>query len=156
MRNLTPVSTAFVCLLVFAPSPAISQDVGDRLVECRKVAKPQDRLKCYDALADEMGVEAAESVDISPDAILTAVGSGDGDSELFTTTEPWRVRWETEGGILTIELRTSQGQLQAIIGNQIGAGFGESEPQEPGQWRLAMRGVGAWRIEVVPAEDGGS
>lgn len=43
----------------------------------------------------------------------------------------------------------SEGLLIDVIGQQIGEGGGRSEPQEPGTYRLAVRGLVASRVRIL-------
>src|SRR3546814_11070838 len=63
--------------------------------------------------------------------------------------EPWRLVWQNQGSLLTVELWTPQSEMLDVIGNQIGQGGGRSEVIEPGSYRLAVRGLGGWNIKVV-------
>src|SRR3546814_8908577 len=77
-------------------------------------------------------------------------GRDDWDSQPFEMTKAWRLVWQNQGSLLTVELRAEQGEMLDVIGNQIGQGGGRSEVQEPGVYRLAVRGLGGWRVQVVP------
>ena len=93
-----------------------------------------------DAVEEDGGADAARH---------SFTGRDDWDSEPFEVTQPWRVTWQNEGSLLTVELRGEQGEMLDVIGNQIGRGGGRSEVQEPGVYRLAVRGLGGWRVQVV-------
>jgi hypothetical protein len=76
-------------------------------------------------------------------------GKDDWDSQVLEVDKPWRLVWQNQGSLLTVELRSEQDELLDVIGNQIGKGGGRSESLEPGSYRLAVRGLGGWRVQVV-------
>lgn len=147
--------TIAAAMIVAAPLAAAAQTgnsedttkLADQLLYCAGLPGEQERLRCYDTLAqpllglDEGGGAAA--------ARHSFTGRDDWDSEPFEVTQPWRVTWQNEGSLLTVELRGEQGEMLDVIGNQIGRGGGRSEVQEPGVYRLAVRGLGGWRVQVV-------
>ena len=140
--------------VVAAPLTAAAQTAGpedttklaDQLVYCAGLPGEQERLQCYDALARPLlGLEEGGAAA----ALHSFTGRDDWDSEPFEVTRPWRVTWQNEGSLLTVELRGEQGEMLDVIGNQIGRGGGRSDVQEPGVYRLAVRGLGGWRVQVV-------
>jgi len=125
--------------------------LADQIVYCAGLPSETERLECYDQLAQPLlGLEKEGG---APKAAHSFTGRDDWDSPPFEITQPWRIVWQNEGSLLTVELRGEQGEMLDVIGNQIGRGGGRSEVQEPGAYRLAVRGLGGWRIQVVP-EDG--
>jgi hypothetical protein len=129
-----------------APDPEIAK----RLIACLDLAEERPRLQCYDSLVRQLAASAGNPQDQQPTAIYSLAGRDDHDSEALTIKQPWRLRWTFEGSILAIELRSQDNELVDIIGHQIGEGEGESEPLEPGVYRLAMRGIGSWSVSVEP------
>ncbi len=127
--------------------------LGDDLITCASMEDDGERLICYDKLAQPLaGLDAAEPGGAAA-ALESFTGEDDWDSEVFEVSQPWRITWQTQASILTIELHGSEGELIDVIGNQIGAGGGASGTLEPGRYSLAARGVGSWRIKVLPAEE---
>lgn len=146
---------AAVAAIVAAPLVAAAQTGGpedttklaDQLISCAGLPGEQERLECYDTLAQPLlGLEEGGA---AATALHSFTGRDDWDSEPFEVTQPWRVTWQNEGSLLTVELRGEQGEMLDVIGNQIGRGGGRSEVQEPGVYRLAVRGLGGWRVQVV-------
>ena len=130
--------------------PSLDPEVGKRLIACLDLAEERPRLQCYDSLVRQLAASAGNPQDQQPTAIYSLAGRDDHDSEALTIKQPWRLRWTFEGSILAIELRSQDNELVDIIGHQIGEGEGESEPLEPGVYRLAMRGIGSWSVSVEP------
>ena len=125
--------------------------LADQIVYCAGLPGESERLECYDQLAQPLlGLEKQGE---APQAAHSFTGRDDWDSPAFEITKPWRIVWQNEGSLLTVELRGEQGEMLDVIGNQIGRGGGRSEVQEPGAYRLAVRGLGGWRVQVIP-EDG--
>jgi len=121
--------------------------LADQLVYCAGLPTGQERLQCYDELARPLLGLADEGGDAA--ALHSFTGRDDWDSEPFEVRQPWRVAWQNEGSLLTVERLSEQGEMLAVIGNQLGRGGGRSEVQEPGVYRLAVRGLGGWRVQVV-------
>lgn len=127
--------------------PEDTTKLADQIVKCAGLTDNRPRLECYDELAQpllglEEGGEGAK-------ALHTFTGRDDWDSEAFEISQPWRAVWQNQGSLLTVELRGEQGEMLDVIGNQIGRGGGRSEVVEPGVYRLAVRGLGGWRVQVV-------
>lgn len=144
-----------VAAVIAAPLAAAAQTGGpedttklaDQLVYCAGLPGEQERLACYDELAQPLlGLEEGGG---AAAALHSFTGRDDWDSESFEVMQPWRVTWQNEGSLLTVELRGEQGEMLDVIGNQIGRGGGRSDVQEPGVYRLAVRGLGGWRVQVV-------
>lgn len=128
-----------------AAAGAEEGELAAGLATCRMTEDPTERLRCYDALA---GAEAKAGV-AEEAAVLALAGADDFDSEGFVVEEPWHLRWDSGGSILTVELREAGGELIDIIGNQIGRGEGRSTAQRPGSYSLAVRAIGDWRLWVM-------
>ncbi|MGH6948621.1 MAG: hypothetical protein ACREDZ_14915 [Kiloniellales bacterium] len=144
-------------LLLLAAAPALGQSSSEptestlaaELVDCVALDDKTERLACYDELAKPLAAVGAEAGSADPSVVQTFSGKDDWDSETFEVGRPWRAIWEIEGNILNVELLDSEGTLIDVIGQQIGEGGGRSEPQEPGTYRLGVRGLGAWRVRIV-------
>ncbi|MGF1593437.1 MAG: hypothetical protein ACFCUW_09170 [Kiloniellaceae bacterium] len=122
--------------------------LADQIVGCAGLDDEQERLQCYDALAQPLlGLD--ESTEDSPTALHGFTGRDDWDSDPIEVDTPWRLVWQNQGSLLTVELRTAQNEMIDVIGNQIGRGGGRSAVIEPGSYRLAVRGLGGWRVQVV-------
>lgn len=127
--------------------------LGDRLISCAGIEDDQDRLGCYDEVAQPLAGLDEDTAEGNANVLQSFAGEDDWDSELFEIEQPWRVTWQTKANILTIELYGPEGELVDVVGNQIGAGGGTSGTLEPGRYRLAARGVGSWQIKALPAEE---
>src|SRR3546814_11194545 len=107
----------------------------------------EDRLKCYDRLAQPLlGLETEYS---APTAAHSFTGRDDWDSQPFEMTKAWRLVWQNQGSLLTVELRAEQGEMLDVIGHQIGQGGGRSAVKESGVSSIAVRGQVGWRWAVV-------
>lgn len=120
----------------------LASPLARALLSCTEIEDRGSRLDCFDRVAEPLAQRAEQDETVFR-------GEGDWDSETLTFERPWRLVWSAEGSILTIELHDSVGQLDSIVGNQIGAGDGASDVLDPGTWQLAVRAVGAWEIRVV-------
>jgi len=145
------LTTGLLALAVAgAPGAASAEErLAAELAACSMLEDPTERLRCYDALA---GSEADAAGEVAVDdgaMLLELAGEDDFDSDGFAAEAPWHLRWESEGSILTVELRDAGGELIDIIGNQIGRGEGRSNDQPPGAYGLAVRAIGAWRLWVI-------
>jgi len=125
----------------------LASPFAQQLLSCMALDEDAARLACFDRAAAPLAAaeRAAEG-----SAVKLLQGEGDLDSKSFEMTGPWRVAWVSKGSILTIELRSGLGEVHDVVGNQIGAGEGASEVLDPGVWQLAIRGIGAWQVRVVP------
>jgi hypothetical protein len=122
--------------------------LADQIVGCAGLDGDQERLRCYDDLAQPLlGLD--ESAEDAPTALHSFTGKDDWDSEPIEIATPWRLVWQNQGSLLTVELHTAQNEMVDVIGNQIGRGGGRSAILEPGSYRLAVRGLGGWRVQVV-------
>jgi hypothetical protein len=127
--------------------PEDTTRLADQIIACAGMTGEGERLACYDQLAQPLlGLEKGEG---QAEAVHSFTGRDDWDSPPFEIARPWRLVWQNEGSLLTVELRGEQGEMLDVIGNQIGEGGGRSEVQEPGVYRLAVRGLGGWRVQVV-------
>lgn len=135
-------------LLAAGGEAAAQERLQGELAACRMLEDPTERLRCYDALAGSEA-EAGEVAAEEGAMLLELAGEDDFDSEAFVPEGDWHLRWESEGSILTVELRDATGELVAIIGNQIGRGEDRSPEQPPGEYSLAVRAIGAWRLWVI-------
>ena len=151
-----------IALVLAAAGPAWAQSrdgddttkLADEIIDCAGLDDRQERLDCYDAVAEPLlGLEAPSAGSEAPAALYSFTGKNDWDSEVLDLAAPWRLVWQNQGSLLTVELRTPQGELVEVIGNQIGKGGGRSAPLEPGSYTLAVRGLGGWRVQVVDAGD---
>ncbi|MPZ11442.1 MAG: hypothetical protein GEU89_14720 [Kiloniellaceae bacterium] len=128
--------------------------LADEIIGCSSLENKDARLECYDALAQPLlGIEEPTAED-EGSALQSFTGTDDWDSEVLEIDAPWRLVWQNQGSMLTVELWTSQNEMLDVIGNQIGRGGGRSEVLDPGSYRLAVRGLGGWRIQVVSEERG--
>ena len=126
--------------------------LADELIDCAGLAGTAERLACYDALAQPLlGLDEAATGQ-GPKALHSFTGKGDWDSEVLEIQAPWRVTWTNQGSLLTVDLLTAQEEILDVIGNQIGSGGGRSKILEPGSYRLAVRGTGGWRVQVIDAK----
>lgn len=126
-------------------------EVIERLVRCIDIEREALRLQCYDSLVQPLA-EAEVDPDFESESTFHSFsGRDDEDTEVFTTKQSWRLRWTLDGSLLTIELRGPDNALIDIVGNQIGAGHGQSEKSlPPGVYRLAVRAIGDWQVAVEP------
>jgi len=147
---------AFIAGVFIAGTSALAQTaeddttkLADEIIQCAGLESDAARLECYDELAGPlMGLEKpADSA--GPATLHSFTGKDDWDSEALDFTRPWRLVWQNQGSLLTVELRSEQGELIDVIGNQIGRGGGRSETLEPGTYRLAVRGLGGWRVQTM-------
>jgi hypothetical protein len=123
--------------------------LADQIIDCAGLSENAERLRCYDELAEPLvGIEEP-TADGSGQALHSFTGKDDWDSEVLEVDKPWRLVWQNQGSLLTVELRSEQGELIDVIGNQIGKGGGRSESLDPGSYTLAVRGLGGWRVQVV-------
>lgn len=157
---LAAVFTAALSIGALLASGAAAQSgensaskLGDDLISCAGVEDDQERLACYDEVAQPLAGLEEENAEGGSKVIESFAGEDDWDSEIFEIDQPWRVTWQTKANILTIELYGPEGELLEVIGNQIGAGGGSSATLEPGRYYLGARGVGSWQMKVLPAEE---
>ncbi|MEX0923317.1 MAG: hypothetical protein WD489_10600 [Rhodovibrionaceae bacterium] len=129
--------------------------LGDEMISCASIDDDEERLACYDGLAQPLAGldDAANEEDGAGQALHSFAGEDDWQSEVFTMEEPWRITWQTQANILTIEVYGPEGELLDVVGNQIGAGGGSSGTLKPGRYSIAARGIGSWRLKVLPAEE---
>jgi hypothetical protein len=126
--------------------------LADEIIECAGLQGDAERLQCYDGVAGPlMGLEKPADSE-GPATLHSFTGKNDWNSETLEFDGPWRLVWQNQGSLLTVELQSAQGELIDVIGNQIGKGGGRSEPLDPGSYRLAVRGLGGWRVQTVNAE----
>jgi len=154
------IAVLAVCLLLAvslftgrAAAQAAADDdttkLADQIIDCAGLSEKGERLQCFDEFAAPlMGIDEPE-VPGSSRALHSFTGKDDWDSQVLEVDKPWRLVWQNQGSLLTVELRTEQDELLDVIGNQIGKGGGRSESLEPGSYRLAVRGLGGWRVQVV-------
>jgi hypothetical protein len=142
-----------ILLLASWPQTVASQEeadkdavVIDRLMSCVGVQQEALRLQCYDSLLQPLAKSRVEDASQSASVIRSFAGSDDHDTDVLTIREPWHLRWAFNGSLLSIELRTADGGLVDMVGNQIGAGHGRSAPLQPGVYRLAVRAFGDWQV----------
>jgi len=127
--------------------------LADELLKCAGMPGEGERLECYDAVAQPLlGLEGSQQ-SVSDEALHSFTGKGDWDSRQLEMKGPWRVTWQNQGSLLTIELWDAAGELLNVVGNQIGRGGGRSDVLNPGNYRLAVRGTGGWRVQAVSAEN---
>jgi hypothetical protein len=82
-------------------------------------------------------------------------GRGSLSTRPFTTGGPWRLRWTISGSggsRALFVLRTSTGELVAIIAKQQGDGSGETYVPRAGSFFLEVAADGAWRLEISRME----
>ncbi len=150
---------AVVCGLLVAgghPAQAQSQAADDttklaeEIIDCAGLDDATARLRCYDKLAAPLvGLEEAPDEAGAAKALHRFTGKDDWDSDVLDLEQPWRLVWQNQGSLLTVELQSAQGELVDVVGNQIGEGGGRSAVLDPGSYKLAVRGLGAWRLQVV-------
>lgn len=134
-----------------AQEPLKHAEVIDRLVRCIDIEREALRLQCYDSLVQPLAEAQVDPEFESDSTFHSFSGRDDEDTEVFTIKQSWRLRWTLDGSLLTIELRERDNALIDIVGNQIGAGHGQSEKSlPPGVYRLAVRAIGDWQIAVEP------
>ena len=127
--------------------------LGDDLISCAVIENDQERLACYDEVAQPLAGLEKENAQGETEVLQSFAGEDDWDSEVFEVERPWRVTWQTKANILTIELYNAEDELVEVVGNQIGAGGGSSGTLEPGRYYLGARGVGSWQMKVLPAKE---
>lgn len=123
--------------------------LADQIIDCAGLTEKEERLQCFDEVAAPlMGLDES-SAPGSARALHSFTGKDDWNSEVVEVDKPWRLVWQNQGSLLTVELLSAQGELLDVIGNQIGKGGGRSEILDPGSYTLAVRGLGGWRVQVV-------
>jgi hypothetical protein len=159
-KAMTLVAALGVCILLAmtllggraAAQSAAADDttkLADQIIDCAGLSQNDERLRCYDELAEPLvGIEEPTADGVGQ-ALHSFTGKDDWDSEVLEVDKPWRLVWQNQGSLLTVELRNDQGELLDVIGNQIGKGGGRSESLDPGSYTLAVRGLGGWRVQVV-------
>ncbi|GAB4391925.1 MAG: hypothetical protein Tsb0032_05600 [Kiloniellaceae bacterium] len=149
---------ALACGALAAGGPALGQSpaaddttkLAEEIIDCAGLEAAEARLDCYDRLAAPLlGLEETPEAESAGAALHRFTGKEDWDSEVLDLTGPWRLVWQNQGSLLTVELHTAEGELVDVVGNQIGAGGGRSAVLDPGSYRLAVRGLGAWRLQVI-------
>lgn len=144
-------------LLISWPLAVASQEasdkqanVMDRLIDCARVQQETLRLQCYDSLLQPLAEAQVERSADSASVIRSFAGSDDHDTDVLTIREPWHLRWALDGSLLSIELRSADGSLVDMVGNQIGAGHGRSAQLEPAStaWRSGRSVIGRWSWSV--------
>ena len=136
---------------------ARAQEPGDsetatfeRLFRCVDVSEDALRVQCYDAVVQPLADTRVPPEFEQDHTVYAFAGRDDYDTQAFTIEKQWRARWIFEGSILTIELRLPNGELVDIVGNQIGAGHGNTDLLAPGSYQLAVRAIGKWQLAVEP------
>lgn len=159
-KALSALSALAVCLMLglllgsatASAQSAASDDttkLADQIMDCAGLPGDAERLSCYDELAAPLVGMAEPDADGASQALHSFTGKHDWDSEVLNVDTPWRLVWQNQGSLLTVELRTAQGELVGVIGNQIGKGFGRSESLEPGSYTLSVHALGGWRVQLV-------
>jgi len=159
-RALTFLAALAVCLLLGlslfagkAAAQSVAADdttkLADQIIDCAVLTGDTERLSCFDELAAPLvGIEEPD-VEGTGKALHSFTGKDDWDSDVLEVATPWRLVWQNQGSLLTLELHSDQGELLDVVGNQIGKGGGRSESLKPGRYRLAVRGLGGWRVQLV-------
>jgi len=130
-------------------APDDTSKLADEIITCAGLSDSAARLDCFDTVAKPLvGLEVTGDAS-GGTALQRFIGKDDWDSDVVEITTPWRLVWQNQGSLLTVELRTAQGEMVDVIGNQIGQGGGRSTPIEPGSYRLAVRGLGGWRLQLI-------
>lgn len=154
MRNgtrtlLTVASLTLLPVIAYGQGSELTVGATRKLVSCLRIEAPMERLDCYDEVVDRLSRMAEPGGPEGESLVESFVGADDWDSPVLEMKRSWHVAWRTETNILTIELRGTRGEHLTVVGHQIGSGTGQSDPIEPGVYRLALRGFGDWRIDVV-------
>src|SRR3546814_11693411 len=106
-------SLAIASLAIAAPSaaqtvPEETTKLAAQLIACAGLPGSEDRLKCYDRLAQPLlGLEPADS---APTEAHSFTGRNDWDSQPYEMTNAWRLVWHKQGSLLTVELSAAQGK----------------------------------------------
>ncbi|WP_193370852.1 hypothetical protein [Pelagibius marinus] len=160
MSNAVFVLSALLCVagaggVLAQEKPADdTTKLAEEIIDCASLDSNARRLACYDEVAAPLlGVEGASEESDVPAAIHKFTGKDNWNSDVLELTSPWRLVWQNKGSLLTVELHTSQGELVEVVGNQIGEGGGRSTVIGPGSYRLAVRGLGGWQVQLVTEED---
>lgn len=127
--------------------------LADEIIDCAGLSDDAARLECYDEVAEPLLGLDPSADEGAGKALHSFTGKDDWDSEVLEFTGPWRVVWQSQGSLLTVELQSPEGDLVDVVGNQIGEGGGRSAVLDPGSYRLAVRGLGGWRLQVVSNEE---
>lgn len=156
-RSLQSSILAAAAWLAAGQFPAGAQDAEDpapaavqQLLRCVDLSEEALRLQCYDAVMEPLADARVDAGFEEEHTLHAFSGRDDHDTETLTMEQPWWARWVFDGSILTIELRLTNGELVNIVGNQIGAGHGNTAVLEPGAYQLAVRAIGKWQIAVEP------
>lgn len=151
------IATRFAALGITVPFAVQSMNVMaqtspeatviDDLLQCMPIEDDQRRLECYDARLRQVA-------DLRPDgageAAQTFTGNGNWQSEPFAMEREWRLAWQSNTDLLTIQLTgPTPLQQQAVVDNHIGSGAGRTPPQEPGEYQIDVRAIGEWQIIAV-------
>lgn len=160
MRTTRILAGVLCGVALCAAAPLQAQTASDdttrlanEIIECAGLESGTARLACYDGVAGPlMGITESED-GIEDGSLHSFTGKNDWDSDVLEIEGPWRLVWQNQGSLLTVELRSAQGELIDVVGNQIGKGGGRSKALAPGSYRLAVRGLGGWRVHAVDDRD---
>jgi hypothetical protein len=153
MRNATTrvALRGFAILYLAQPIGALAQSseaaVIDDLLQCMSIEDGQRRLECYDSRLRQVADLTPEG---AGEAAQTFTGSGNWQSEPFVMERQWRLAWQANTDLLTVQLTgPTPLQQQTVVDNHIGSGAGRSSPQEAGEYRIDVRALGEWQILAV-------
>jgi len=143
-----PYRLAGMALLLLLPAgTALPSELPAPILACATLVDDEERLACYDVAVAASVAATAAAAESGP-TLLVVEGRDNGDSATFRAPGRWYVEWRSEGSIVTMELHTTGGAFQAVVGTQIGSGSGRSASFPPGEYRLAVRGDGAWELRA--------
>ncbi len=118
----------------------------NHLAKTGKTAKRQ--------LAGDVSTETAPQTASSNDTTIQIFsGSGGRNTRPFTVKDSWEIQWDATGDIFQITLYRSDGEMEGIAANQMGAGKGASYQPKGGQYYLGVNSIGNWTIKIVQTEN---
>lgn len=142
MRTRTPRTFATIGLAVTLPllawMPEAESETRDGLQACRAISRDVERLACYDR-------EAARLAAPRFSGRLGRV------TEPFDLDEPTTLRFQSDGAIFVLYLKTAEG---AVVQNLHIGGGGEASHliEKPGTYVLDINGSESWRIWLEPTD----
>ncbi|MEM1346612.1 MAG: hypothetical protein AAGI34_18795 [Pseudomonadota bacterium] len=129
---------AAAALLLAVPAAA---DLADGLAGCAAISANQDRLACFDRLAEQATTDVFS-------------GKGGGMTGAFTVETPRLLHFESSDVIMIATLLRADGSVAQNL-HQAGRGVGRHLIAIPGEYRLQVDASGAWRVWLsTPGQDG--